>query len=936
MKQFISILCLILLPLSMRGQETVHGVCGLYGDNIRWDLKGDTLFFSGKGDMANYEKDGQYIPWTAYLERIKYVVVEDSVTSVGDCALQYCKKLTSVKFARTLRTIGQRAFHDCVSLDSIVIPDSVYISGYAFYNCTSLHTITLPEHLLELGLGAFSNCVSLDSIRIPNTITAIEGVFGRCTSLRYVEIPNSVRTLDRGAFAHCSSLHSIEIPNSVKTLGGDVFNGCTALDSIVIPNSVTGIGERAFQDCTNLKSIKLSDHLTSLPMFVFRFCSSLTTIDIPEGLTSIGPYAFEGCENLATIIIPKSLSGIDYRAFYNCTGIEDFFCYPATMPNTNETAFENYMYWPLQGTLHVPKKLMSEYSVTKPWTTFERLVALPDAINKEDDTIIYYTFNEDKTTVSVTSGQGKYEAKVTVPGRIMSDGKYYSVTSVENFAFFNCKKLSSIFLNNSINYVGRFAFADCSGLTSVRLPSNITAIEDYTFSNCTSLSEIDIPGKVTTIGEGAFVGCSDLQSISLPSKVTFIGMRAFADCKALTTVNLNDKLEVIDDNAFEECESLTSVTIPNSVTFVGSNAFKNCKALKAVTFDGCAGEICQDAFKGCTGLKDIYSYSDVPPAADEYAFEGSNYDATLHVAAASLEAYRSTAPWSYFKRIITHEEADYGGIVLQYSYNYTDMTATLIKVTISENTHEDKLVVPAELQVEGKTYKVTAIDNGALGYLGLQNIATIELPGTLRTLECNTIKFTKQLKTIKIMGDIEKIEEYVFGDMLYRDNSLLNCSLDDFYCYSSFVPELSPLAFNGHASRFPSDDDLAVVDFDGTPYYVPRYFTFSWWEMGYNDDGAYTPMIHHTETYYQYYLIEHATLHVPANLVESYKQTFPWNMFGNIVALTEEEYPAGIEDPLRLPLYGERSKTAYNLNGQRISSPQKGINIIGEKKIYVK
>jgi hypothetical protein len=397
-------------------------------------------------------------------------------------------------------------------------------------------------------------------------------------------------------------------------------------------------------------------------------------------------------------------------------------------------------------------------------------------------------------------------------------------------------------------------------------------------------------------------------------------------------VNLNDKLEVIDDNAFEECESLTSVTIPNSVTFIGSNAFKDCKELKVVVFDGCTGEICQDAFNGCTELKDIYSYSDVPPAADEYAFEGSNYDATLHVAAASLEAYQSTAPWCYFKRIISHKEADYGGILFQYSYNYTDQTATLVRLTISENTHVDKLVIPAEVQVEGKTFKVIAIDNGAISIRETQGITSVELPGSLQTW---WIALTQDMKTIKIMGDIEKIEEYVFGDMLYRDNSLLNCSLDDFYCYSSFVPELSPLAFNGHASRFPSDDDLAVVDFDGTPYYVPRYFTFSWWEMGYNDDGAYTPMIHHTETYYQYYLIEHATLHVPANLVESYKQTFPWNMFGNIVALTEEDYAEGIEETLPLtPPSMEGS--IYNLQGQRMNSLQRGLNVVDGKKIYVK
>ena len=139
------------------------------------------------------------------------------------------------------------------------------------------------------------------------------------------------------------------------------------MESIVIPNSVTDIGIRAFEDCTHLKSVKLSEKLTSIPDYVFWKCSSLTSIEIPEGVTSVGDYAFSSCEALATIIVPKNVEEIGFRAFYNCMGIEDFFCYPTTMPQTAENAFDNYMYWPLQATLHVPKKLMSEYSVTKPW-----------------------------------------------------------------------------------------------------------------------------------------------------------------------------------------------------------------------------------------------------------------------------------------------------------------------------------------------------------------------------------------------------------------------------------------------------------------------------------------------------------------------------------------------------------------------------------------
>ena len=804
MRQFLFILTLIFLPLSMLGQETVHGVCGLYGDNVLWDLRRDTLFINGKGDMMNYEWGGRYdAPWKKYSDQIKCVIIEDSITSIGECAFVNCQHLTSVSLPQSLRVIGVRAFLECAALDSIVIPDNVSSIGYdAFYSCTSLRSVKLPEHLSALEGSVFYHCVSLDSICIPKGIKTLNGTFYGCTSLRYVEIPNSVTSIGVGVFKDCVSLRSIELPNSVTNMGKYVFQNCKALESITIPNSVTSMDREVFDGCTNLKTVKLSEQFTTIPAYTFKNCTSLSSIVIPDGVTSIEGAAFYGCENLSTIIIPKSVTDIGSQAFYNCWGIEDVFCYPTTMPQTAENAFDNYMYWPLQATLHVPKKLMGAYSVTKPWTVFERFMALPDAIDKEgeNNSTIYYTFNDDETTVSVTSGPVKYAATVTVPNRIMAGGKYYGVTSVEEYAFMRCEDLTSVFLNNSISSVGRFAFADCSGLVTVKLPTSITAIEDYTFSNCRSLLEINIPDKVTSIGEGAFTDCRNLQAVSLSARTTYIGMRAFADCSALTTVELGEKLTVIDDNAFEECESLTSVTIPNSMTLIGSNAFKDCTALKEVVFDGCTGEISQNAFTGCTGLKDIYSYSDIPPAADEMAFDDNSYDADLHVPAASLEAYKSTAPWCYFKRIIPHEESTYGGIICQYEYNTTDMTATLVKVTVSNNTHEGKLVIPAELEADGKIYKVTSIAQNALLVVSenFKGFTSIEIPNTVRSIGPNTISITEPLKTIRIMGDMEEIREQAFKGGIYAvGGHLLICSLNDFYCYSSFVPKLSPLAFNG-------------------------------------------------------------------------------------------------------------------------------------------
>ena len=77
--------------------------------------------------------------------------------------------------------------------------------------------------------------------------------------------------------------------------------------------------------------------------------------------------------------------------------------------------------------------------------------------------------------------------------------------------------------------------------------------------------------------------------------------------------------------------------------------------------------------------------------------------------------------------------------------------------------------------------------------------------------------------------------------------------------------------------------------------------------------------------------LESATLHVPAVSIESYKATSPWSKFGNIVALTSDEisYWDGIKEIESLtPALSNGEGDYYDLNGRKLSKPQKGINII--------
>ena len=186
--------------------------------------------------MKNYDYDSNQSPVYNNSD-VKKIVIEDGVTSIGDCAFVFCVGLSSITLPDSVTSIGDSAFKNCSSLTSITIPDRVTsIEPYAFDNCSSLTSITIPNSVTSIGASAFYNCRSLTSITIPDRVTSIES----------------------RAFTGCSSLTSITIPDSVTSIGYATFAGCSSLTSITIPDSVTSIGESAFSNCSSLQTISLS------------------------------------------------------------------------------------------------------------------------------------------------------------------------------------------------------------------------------------------------------------------------------------------------------------------------------------------------------------------------------------------------------------------------------------------------------------------------------------------------------------------------------------------------------------------------------------------------------------------------------------------------------------------------------------------------------
>ena len=247
---------------------------------------------------------------------------------------------------------GDITFENEVEIDGIKYPVTAVcgLGNYpseatdqkkGFSDNTNITGITFKDgsQITWIGDHAFKNCSSLKTINnVPAGLNNIEKWCFESTALESVDLSNTnVTIMKDGVFFNNKSLTSIRLPYKLENFWDNAFSDCTALNNIVMPSTVKGIYNSVFEGCTSLSNVTLNEGCTTLGNHVFKNCP-LAAVTFPKTLGSIGEWAFEGTKLETVDLSNTQITRLPNGSFYNCQKLNDIKL-PIALTDIGECAF---------------------------------------------------------------------------------------------------------------------------------------------------------------------------------------------------------------------------------------------------------------------------------------------------------------------------------------------------------------------------------------------------------------------------------------------------------------------------------------------------------------------------------------------------------------------------------------------------------------------
>lgn len=485
----------------------------------------------------------------------------------------------------------EQCFYDVPNIESVVISGAVDVPRDMFGKCTGLKKVTLKNGVRSIGEDAFRDCSSLESVIFENTVLEkiSDGAFWGCSALSSIALPDSVTEIERNAFFE-TGLRNIQLPEKLTLIGGGAFCNCKNLKQVQLPPQLKELGEGAFFNCENLTQIQLPAQLNKLGTDAFRNCTSLDKIDIPAGLTQIEPDtfcntgltsvtlhegltkiedgAFHDCLKLKKIRIPKSVTDIGGLALgirYNRgNGAEEVIPGGFTVEGYTGSAAERYV-----KRMHQCENLYHVFFKDVKFVSIGGQTAAVTNISKTKISAL--------KTGAFTGNPLTQALTITYGGKKLVNGRDYTLTWKNN------KNIGTA----SVTIKGKGKY---NGSVTKKFRITVQKNAVYTVSRLKyKISNADTSGKGTVV----FTGATDKaarKTLTIPTtvkiggksfRVTAIGTSAMSGAKKLTTVKIGANIMTVGAKAFCGCSKLSNVTIFSTkltTAKTGANAFKGIRS----------------------------------------------------------------------------------------------------------------------------------------------------------------------------------------------------------------------------------------------------------------------------------------------------------------------------------------------------------------------
>ena len=909
---------------------------------------------------------------------------------IGKNAFSCCNSLKRLTLPKDITSIEQSAFFGCTGLMSITIPSYVTsISKYAFDGCSSLTSIELPNSLTTIEESAFYGCTSLTSVTLTSNLTSIGSyAFIGCSQLKEVrynvldDLATYIQTdhpeivvdydcnCDFKYYQNNQEITSLKIPAGITSIGKNVFQKYKGIQSLTFSPDLTSISDLQFScDFSNLKSVSVGwqDPIAAGTFFGDANMSNCT-LYVPQG-TKL-PYAIADVwKNFGNII--------EYNNQVTIT-LEQ----PGTLPQKISDFDKNLItHLKIKGKINGTDlrfiREMAGVSVTGEKTDGElanldlsevKIVSGGDCYYQDYFDNKHYT-SDDELGFCAFLKCSSLKA-ISLPGDLKSVGES---------AFDGCSSLETLNLPSGITSIDNDAFFGCSSLEALNLPSGITSIGDYAFYGCSSLRSLPLPSGLISIGDGAFRGCYSLTSLEFPSSLTTLGDAVLGGCFGLTNLTLHSGLTEVKSNyLFYEMsnnnlkevryiidsdletylqsnhpifyqincgikyylndQEITTLEIPSGITSIGDGVFFNSNGLTNLTLSSRVSSIGISAFSSCSNLKDVryYIYDDLATYIQKghpafYVNCGIKYYWN------NQEITTLEIPTSVTS-IGNH--AFYGGSGLT-SVEFPSNLSSIGDWAFASCSGLKSVDLPSSITKMGEFVfnncenlssvklpsEITAISKRAFGWcISLKNI---ELPAGITSIGDEAFINCRSLQNINLPSGITTIGSGAFWNCTNLTNVILPSALTSIGDLAFVV--CSNLANVTLSSNITSIGSSAFSDCKSLKNLTISKDVTSIKDIRFNNDyedleleSVYVAWENPIEagSFFNRIKISNCTLYVPQGTKEAYANADVWKDFGNII-----EYDAtGIDKVTNRSNVKEISR--YSLNGQRVTSPTKGVNIV--------